>query len=505
MKKAFSLAALSFTLALFFTAWTARADDVDQRIRTLENELNRLKTEQAQVKAEQIELKKNALAAEGALPTFTYRAGNGLFIEAADKAWGIRFSMESHMRMLFETGNQHAGRTNGEIMGRRFRPRWNFCLDNCFWEIETALDLDGFGTNSALQRGVVWVHFEQASPWLPTLYFGMDGPSSRNEYSQGSSSTGSQMDYDLLQRNTFNTGSASQVIGVNWDDKPLDAIGIPGRISRINLAMGGIGEAGDGASSFRDAAHNFVGYVQIQPFSQVKSKWLSGIGMSGGAWFCNVDTYPGSTALPPGHTAPANGCNQLQIRDNGDGGRQVLFSTGTTIGRGWTFAYSPGFQWEVGPYRLRVTGGFQNYKNGKDELASPAIGKTIGRNFNIGHDLFLWSPKGFFTGSPTTAGSVLFGTHFERTDVDCNSGGGKDFPGGGCTTAGFNRNTILLREWDLWYFIANRLSVGMHFLWYDATNIPKDSRYNLGLQKKTSDSSKGGNWFDMNLNLIFTF
>lgn len=510
MKKAFSLAALSFMLALFFTAWTARADDVDQRIRALENELNRLKTEQAQVKAEQIELKKNALAAEGALPTFSYRPGNGLFIEAADKGWGIRFSMESHMRMLFESGNQHAGRTNGEVMGRRFRPRWNFCFENCFYEIETSLDLDGFGTNSGLQRGVVWLHFEQASPWLPTMYVGMDGPASLNEYEQGSSRLGSQMDYSLLRRNTFNTGSSSQIVGFNWDDKPLNAIGIPGRISRINLAMGGTGEAGDGQSSFRDAGHNFVGFLQVQPFSQVKSKWISGIGMSMGAWFCSVDKFPGNKALGSGESAPSNACDQLRIRDNGDGGRQTLFDTGRTIGDGWAFTYSPGFQWEVGPYRLRVVGGFQNYRNGKQEQGSPDLGKTIAHNFLIGHDLFLWSPKGFFTGSPSTPGSVLFGTHFERNDVDCNSGGGKDFGNGtnfsgGCTDAGFNRNTILLREWDLFYFITNGLSVGMHFLWYDATNIPKDSRFNLGLQKRTSFSAKGGSWFDMNLNLRYTF
>jgi hypothetical protein len=504
MKRFVTLTVLGFLLAVFAAVLPARADDVDQRIRALENELNRLKVEQTQVKAEQIELKKNALAAEGALPTFTYRPGNGLMIEAADKAWSIRFSMESHMRILFEQGNDHAGRTNGEVMGRRFRPRWNFCVANCFYEIETSLDLDGFGTNSPLQRGVVWLHFEQASPWLPTMYLGMDGPASINEYESGSSSTGPQMEYGLLRRNNgINTGSSSQVIGFNWDDKPLDAIGIPGRISRINLATGGTGEAGDGRSSFRDAGHNFVGFMSLQPFSQVKNKWISGIGISGGAWFCRVD--PGPKVLTPGQTAPENACQQLQIRDNGDGGRQVLFSTGANIGRGWAFYYSPGFQWAIGPYTLRASGGFQSYQNGVNEHGSDLLGKTVGRNFLIAHDLFVWSPKGFFTGSATTPGSVLFGTHFERTDVDCNSGGGRDFLVGGCTGAGFNRNAILLREWDLWYFVANRLSVGAHFLWYDASNLPKDTRYNLSLQKRTSDSTKGGSWFDMNLNLRYTF
>jgi hypothetical protein len=36
--------------------------------------------------------------------------------------------------------------------------------------------------------------------------------------------------------------------------------------------------------------------------------------------------------------------------------------------------------------------------------------------FLIGHDLCVWSPKGWLTGSALTPGSVLVGTHFERTD-----------------------------------------------------------------------------------------
>ena len=44
-------------------------------------------------------------------------------------------------------------------------------------------------------------------------------------------------------------------------------------------------------------------------------------------------------------------------------------------------------------------------------------GKKRGHDFLIGHDLYLWSPKGFLTGSANTPGSILVGTHFERTDV----------------------------------------------------------------------------------------
>ena len=92
MKKRFvKLALLS---AVLFGAAPAFAQSVDDKIRTLEQELTQLKTQQ-------IELKKEATAAAAALPTFEYRPGNGLEIEAADKAWGLRFTIETHFRMTF--------------------------------------------------------------------------------------------------------------------------------------------------------------------------------------------------------------------------------------------------------------------------------------------------------------------------------------------------------------------------------------------------------------------
>ena len=83
------------------------------------------------------------------MPSFSYRPGNGLNIEAADKSWGIRFSMETHLRWLFESGQDAVGRTNGEIMLRRWRPEIYYCIDNCLYEIDMRFDMDGFGTGNA--------------------------------------------------------------------------------------------------------------------------------------------------------------------------------------------------------------------------------------------------------------------------------------------------------------------------------------------------------------------
>src|SRR5690349_24131229 len=166
--------AASFLLA----AGTARAQRVDDKIKSLEQELS-------QLKEQQVELKKEATAAAAALPTFEYRPGNGLEVESADKSWGVRFTIETHFRYEFEHGRTQQGRSVGEIMGRRFRPGMFYCINNCLWEIEATLDLDGFGTgngknslntatSSVLQRGAVNFHMENLNPFLPTVQFGME-------------------------------------------------------------------------------------------------------------------------------------------------------------------------------------------------------------------------------------------------------------------------------------------------------------------------------------------
>ena len=114
----------------------------------------------------------------------------------------------------------------------------------------------------------------------------------------------------------------------------------------------------------------------------------------------------------------------------------------------------------------------------------------------IGHDLYVWSPKGFFTGSPTTPGSILLGYHFERADVSCKNCTGGSF-------GLFNRNRILLNEWGLAYFFAPRMSVLGSIMWYDASNLPATAMNNLGFGNR--DPRKGGDWVDGSITLRVSF
>jgi hypothetical protein len=500
------------SVAFFILATFAEAQNVDEKIKALEQELT-------QLKEQQVELKKEATAAAAALPTFEYRPGNGLNIEAADKSWGLRFTVETYFRYEFESGRDQVGRTQGELMGRRFRPGVLYCINNCLWEIEATLDLDGFGTGngknstntatgSILQRGAVNFHAEDLHPWLPTVQFGMEVQNAHGGSlaRAGSSATGAQAEYDLHTRNDgFNTGRAGQGMVLNWDDRSLSGIGIPGRIGKFQVGMSSIAEGDDGLSSFTDRK-DFNVYGNIQPFSQLKNKWIRGLTFEYGSWFCNVD-----------NRAQDNGCSRYRIQDHGDGGRQTLFDTGAdSIGDGLHRAHGPGIVWNIGPYTLRAMGSFQQSAD-----RGGTRGKKSAHSFLIGHDLFLWSPKGFLTGSATTTGSILVGTHFERVDMSVGCNGSSGIPcadvvasGGSSLLNQFHRNRIMLREWDLWYFIAPRMSMGINVLWYDAANLTANrnqAAHNLGICSSSKIASGGcrpgigGDWVDVFLNWRYTF
>ena len=500
MKKGLWLA--SMLAAFLLAAGTVRAQTIDDKIKTLENEL-------IQLKEQQIELKKEATAAAAAMPTFSFRPGSGLNIEAADKSWSWRAVLETQFRYLFESGRDQVGRSQGELMGRRFRPGWFFCVNNCLWEIEATLDMDGFGTGNALQgmmqRGAVQFHAEQLNPWLPTVQFGMEVSNAQGGSlaRQGSGNVGAQAEYDLHTRNNgFNTGRAGSGIVLNWDDRSLSDIGIPGRIGRFQIGMSAIGEGDDGTQSLTDRK-DFNVYMSIMPFSQVKNKWISGLTWEYGSWFCNVD-----------NRAAANGCARYRVQDHGDGGRQTLFDTGATggnnptgsIGDGLHVAHGPGLVWSVGPYTFRTMGHFQA---SEDRGGLP--GKKRAHSFLFAHDLYLWSPKGFLTGSSTEAGSILTGTHFERVDMSC---GDRIRTCPGINSGDFRRNRIILREWDLWYVLAPRMNVGINVLWYDASNLTNarnQPAHNLGvcstgqIAAGACRNGKGGDWVDVMLNWRFTF
>jgi hypothetical protein len=99
-------------------------------------------------------------------------------------------------------------------------------------------------------------------------------------------------------------------------------------------------------------------------------------------------------------------------------------------------------------------------------------------------------------------------------EIDC--GGTTGIP---CGTGGhlpqFHRNRILLREADLWYFVAPRMSIGVNWLWYDASNLDNRANqagHNLNQCERIGATAatncrvgKGGDWHTLFLNWRYTF
>jgi len=132
------------------------------------------------------------------------------------------------------------------------------------------------------------------------------------------------------------------------------------------------------------------------------------------------------------------------------------------------------------------------------------------RNFLIGHDIYVWSPKGLLTGSSSTPGSVLAGYHFERNDYSC----GHTRPLSRCASGSqFSRNRVILNEWDLWYFFMPGKSLGISTLWYDASNLRTKTTatgagevyQNLKGTSSFKRAGIGGGWTDVILGLRVNF
>ena len=284
--------------------------------------------------------------------------------------------------------------------------------------------MDGFGTGNAknstntggssiLQRGVVHFHLENLNPFLPTVDIGGDISTSLSLSRQGSSAVGAQLEYDLLSRNVgLNTGRAGWGYVFNWDDRSLSGIGIPGRIGRYQFAMASINEGDDNLSSFTDRK-DFDTYISVFPFSELKNKWLQGFMFEFGAWFCNVDQRAHRwTTVAPGYASRTTAMRP---------GRRSLTPAPTPSVRVWLLLFRPASPGRSVPIGSVPWVASCRLKMGILLPAPLSLrGKKRAHDFLIGHDLFLWSPKGFLTGTANTPGSILVGTHFERTDVSCD-------------------------------------------------------------------------------------
>jgi hypothetical protein len=409
-----------------------------------------------------------------------------------------------HLHSLFRDGrsnfaaDEDAARPGaGEINARRVRPTWYFCLNDCFYEGEIALDIDGMGGGSGhanrfhgltiveegedsadgvngdlMQRAVAYVHFENVHPWLPTFYFGADAPSAISTYRQASSNVSFQLEYDMLSRNNgYNTGSMGTGYGLEWSNLPVG----PGALNVV-YALGKVGAGGDGGAIASDQKDHVL-YVQYLPFNKTKNKWISGLGLEWGGWWCNFDV-----------NAFENGCASTRARET-EGSQRDQMWRGNNEDGGDGFFWNLGLGWRVGPYFLRGIYARQTYDHSS----------TKSYLWMLANELMLWSPKGFLTGSYSTPGTLYGGWSFERFDGKCE---GSD--AGACGNSGeFESNHVLLRQLGLFYVLQPGLNVGLSWLWYDAKKLRQVEQRKL--ECGTAAIGKGCDWHNITLAFRWQF
>ena len=478
MKKVFGLAAIgSLLAAIFFLAvQPVRAENMDTRISALEQELARLK-------GEQIEMREETTAAKSKLPSFKQRPTSGLKIEGPGRAWSINFRMRYHAQMLFRAGDSSERSGQGEVFNRRVRPEVRYCYANCLYEVEFEMDWDGNDTDITragtpkLQRAVVHINMQKINPWLPEFYFGNKGGAGWSR--RRSSSSDAKLDYDIISRSHINTGSWDNGWGLNWRNIPLKSIGIPGRIGWFNFVRAHI-EPGQGEGNFTDKV-DYIFSTGIEPFRNLKkNKWLKGIEVSFGAWFCNADD-----------NAKGIACEDIRLRETDGPDRATLWRADHSgpFNNGQKDLHELGLtlKWKVGPYTLRTHGDWIRL-DGSD-------GDQHARGWEITHQLFVWSPKGFLTGSSTTPGSLLVGWSFERADGYCESGS--------CSNGGeYDSNHLILRQLSAFYFLLAKVSAGVVWNWWDAKKVRTGDQETLGC-RRTGVAGRGCDWH--NVMLVFRF
>jgi hypothetical protein len=344
------------------------------------------------------------------------------------------------------------------------------------YEFAFGLDLDDGDIANTQHTGFIF-NFDKINPFFPVLEVAerrLEQPS----YVQRSSSSSARVELtrDLLNDAAYDTLSHAG-IGLGWRDTPLG----PGDFTLWTEYRIGAGfSQNTNADTDR---RQFQLKVGARPFSQIKNKWIQRLKFGVGWLTWSIDDRSGV----------AN--RRLALRTDDRIGR-VRTMDANNIGGGRHHTIHPGLEWGVGPYLFRAENAYSRYNND-----GPAFGGNTIKGFawSAQNELFLWSTKGFLTGSSRTPHSVLIGWSFARADMDCGSGA-DCLPGPGAISKGH----LTKRELDLWYFIRPGLSVGTWWNWWRTPTTPNDIQQATGC-KTTPVPGKSCEWHSVNVGLRANF
>jgi hypothetical protein len=268
-------------------------------------------------------------------------------------------------------------------------------------------------------------------------------------------------------------------LGVGWDE--VD-IGPSKNWLFVNLATSRQGTHQEFVNDDRKGLMTFIG---TRPFGNTKNKWINGFEVGFG--------YQAHSQDRPENLAGADGVSEIRVRNVERRGRFLLFQPDSgaipgngsdqNFGHGFSWVAIPGMKWTIGPYMFRAVWVKTQYAGKQDTFRG-----IEGQGWTIDHQIFLWSPKGFLTGSQTTPNSIMFSWGFERADMNC--GRGCDASGGNGSSP-FHANTVINRETALWWWIRPSFGLGMWHHWWTSSNTPVHTQVASGCKKNFAAADSG--------------
>lgn len=372
--------------------------------------------------------------------SYTYNPRKGVLLEAADESWGLLFSGRFHYRAMFwddQLINDHSDFSQGDLALRRLRPNFEYYWDHGFYKTQIELDIDST-LGVGMQSGSLAVDFPQLNSFLPVLTVGPKVSSFFNKHDTNwGSSTGGLFDRSMFQDGAgIGSGSQYNAMSLTWDKVPVG----PGTMFFEALySNNGVvsAEDEDRPKTSKRSVHFGWNY---EPFSKTKNTWIEGIDLGIGYQLDHV--LPGE-----------DGRGLFRVRTT-ERMRLVLIEVARDLKPESQRIYvTPGFGWKVGPNWLRTA-----YSWNSGTLDDN--GDVEGRMFRVADELFVWSPKGFFTGSAKTAKSLMLFAGFERDDYEADNHG---------IRGGFENASASNFNFGLWYHVRPGLRVGAEYgrYWVD--------------------------------------